>query len=133
MSNKYRLNYQKDERGWSLEVFKSNYPDFNAAYLYLINSKPGTTRGNHFHKRKRELLCVIQGRARFTLLDKNTAKREEFDVQGNEPTVVQIPTNTVHAIENIGDEDLLIVEVATEVYNEKDPDTFKEVITKQRV
>jgi len=115
MNNK--LEIKKDERGKLIEIFKM--PDFGQVYYLTV--QPGFTRGNHYHERKKEKFCVIEGEAKITLENKET---KEFLVSGNNPEVIDIPEKWIHSVKNIGDKEVKMLAWISEVFNPNDPDTY---------
>ena len=95
-----KLSKVSDNRGWLTEVLngKSDQKILNIHYSF---SKPGAIRGNHYHKNKTELLCVMFGRGRLVLEEKVNNERKELSMIGESPVLVEIPPEVAHAIENI--------------------------------
>ena len=91
-------------------------------------TKPGITRGNHFHTRKVERFAVIQGRASIKLRKFGTNKVIEYIIDGSEPGYVDMPVWYTHNITNIGDTELLTLFWINEFYDPADPDTYFEIV-----
>jgi UDP-2-acetamido-2,6-beta-L-arabino-hexul-4-ose reductase len=89
---------------------------------------PGATRGNHFHLRKVERFVVVRGRARMATRPVWSDQVTTFDVCGDSPVIVDMPTLHTHNITNIGDEMLYTVFWINEIYDPADPDTFAETV-----
>lgn len=119
-----KLEIKKDERGSLVEVFKM--PGFGQV-LYST-SKSGIVRGNHYHTRKIEKFCVIEGKAKIRLRNRVTNEIEEYVVSGEKPEIVEIKINLTHNIQNIGDTEMKLLVWANEVFNPNDPDTFREEV-----
>lgn len=119
------LKLKKDDRGWSVEILKRNEIKQDIRYVYLMTSKPGAIRGNHYHKRRAEWLCVLHGKAKFIIVDNKTGKKTQFTVSGDKPRLVDMPTNVTHTIKNIGKEQLYILEITNMEYSKKNHDTFR--------
>jgi UDP-2-acetamido-2,6-beta-L-arabino-hexul-4-ose reductase len=119
-----KLKIHEDDRGKLFEVFK--FPGFGQ--IFYATSIPGSVRGNHYHTRKREVFCVVEGRGRICMRSKETGERKEYVVSGLEPETVEMPINWVHNIENIGDTEMKLVVWTNEIYNPDDPDTFREEV-----
>ena len=122
MSENIKPEIKKDERGELIEVFKA--PGFGQ--VFYSTSKPGVTRGNHYHKRKIEKFCVIEGQAKITLRNIATNETKEYDVSGDQPQIVEMPVNWTHNIKNAGDAEMKLLVWVNEVFNPADPDTFPE-------
>lgn len=123
MENK-KLEIKEDERGKLIEIFK--FPD--TGQIFYSISKPGIVRGNHYHTRKKEYFCVIEGEAKITQRNRETNKIEEFIVSGNEPEILEMKTNWTHNIKNIGDNEMKLLVWVNEIFNPDDSDTFIEEV-----
>ena len=90
-------------------------------------TRPGVTRGNHFHLRKAERFVVLSGRARISLAKVfgNPDERVDLEVDGNVPIAVDMPIGWAHNITNTGDGLLITQFWISELFNEKDPDTVR--------
>jgi len=119
---KLRLN--TDERGSFVETMKT----ISGGQVSFSTTRPGVTRGNHFHTRKAERFAVIKGKARIRLRRIGTDRILNFDLDGTEPSFVDMPVWYTHNITNTGDEDLYTIFWINEFYNPDDPDTFFEVV-----
>jgi UDP-2-acetamido-2,6-beta-L-arabino-hexul-4-ose reductase len=91
-------------------------------------TKPGITRGNHFHTRKSERFAVISGKAQIELRKIGTSEKITFQLDGEQPSFVDMPVWFTHNITNIGDTDLYTVFWINVHFNPDDPDTFFEIV-----
>lgn len=116
----YPLKMNIDERGSFTEFLKS--PDRGQVSINI--SKPGITRGQHWHHTKNEKFLVVSGRGviRFRKIDEE--KVYEYFVSGDKLEVVDIPVGYTHNIENLGDTDMVTVMWVNEVFDPEHPDTF---------
>lgn len=121
---KYKLN--KDERGTFVEIIKLQ----TGGQVSYSTTKPGITRGNHFHTRKIERFAVIKGEAEITMRKINTKEVFKFNLSENEPSFVDMPIWYTHNITNTGQSELITVFWINEIYNEKDPDTYYETVVR---
>jgi UDP-2-acetamido-2,6-beta-L-arabino-hexul-4-ose reductase len=119
-----KLEIKEDERGRLIEIFK--IPKFGQ--VYYVTAKPGAIRGNHYHSRKQEKFCVIEGEAKVSLRNRGTAEIKEFSVSGENPELINIPSNWIHNIKNTGQNEVKLLAWASETYNSDDPDTYSEKI-----
>jgi UDP-2-acetamido-2,6-beta-L-arabino-hexul-4-ose reductase len=113
-----------DNRGSFTEFIKT--PERGQVSVNI--SKPGTTKGNHWHNTKNEKFLVVSGRGviRFRKIDSD--KVLEYFVSGEKLEVVDIPPGYTHNIENLGDTDLVTIMWANETFDPENPDThFAEV------
>jgi len=113
-----------DDRGSLVEVLKQE----GCGQVFYSTTKPGITRGNHYHTRKLEKFCVVQGDAIIRLRRIGTDKVIEYKVSGNKLASIEIPIFHTHNITNIGQTDLLTLFWTNELFDPKDPDTFYEEV-----
>jgi len=120
----YPLKMNVDARGSFTEIIRT--PDRGQ---FSVNvSKPGITKGNHWHHTKNEKFLVVSGRGviRFRRLDSDEVL--EYYVSGDKLEAVDIPTGYTHNIENLGDTDLVTFMWASEPFDPDRPDTFFEIV-----
>ena len=120
----FSLKLNTDDRGSFVETVKLH----NGGQVSFSTTRPGVTRGNHFHTRKAERFAVIKGRARIQLRRVGTDKVIEFDLDGSRPAYVDMPVWHTHNITNTGSEDLYTIFWISEFYDAADPDTFFEPV-----
>ena len=111
-----------DKRGFFSELSRSG----SKGQSSFSTTKPKITRGNHFHTRKIERFSVIKGKARIQLRKYLTEETITFELDGENPSFVDMPVWYTHNITNIGDEELLTFFWINEPYDENDPDTYME-------
>jgi len=120
----YRLKLNQDERGAFTEVLKTNI----GGQFSFSSTKPGITRGNHFHTRKIERFVVIRGKAKIEMRRIGTNKVFSFELYGQNPAFVDMPIWYTHNITNIGNETLYTLFWINEFYDPNDADTFFEQV-----
>ena len=120
----FSLKLNTDERGSFVETVKLN----SGGQVSFSTTKPGITRGNHFHTRKAERFAVIKGKARIQLRRIGTEKVMSFELDGREPSYVDMPVWYTHNITNTGTDDLYTIFWINEPYDPGDPDTFFEQV-----
>ena len=113
-----------DERGKFVEIIHLK----TGGQVSYSTTKPGVTRGNHFHTRKIERFSVIKGKALIQLRKYNTGEVLNFELDGDNASYVDMPIWYTHNIRNIGNDELLTVFWINEFYDVNDPDTFFEVV-----
>ncbi|HLM76381.1 MAG TPA: NAD-dependent epimerase/dehydratase family protein [Polyangiaceae bacterium] len=118
------LALREDARGALFEAVKTRH----GGQAFLSTTKPGITRGNHFHLRKLERFCVVKGSAVIRIRRLFSDKIHAFEVSGNTPVVIDIPTLHSHTIQSTSDEELLTLFWSSEIYNPADPDTYAEPV-----
>lgn len=120
----YLLQMNVDHRGSFTEFIKT--PDRGQVSVNI--SKPGITKGNHWHHTKNEKFLVVSGTGviRFRKVDDD--KVIEYFVSGEKLEVVDIPVGYTHNIENLGTTDMVTIMWCNECFNPEKPDTiFMEV------
>jgi UDP-2-acetamido-2,6-beta-L-arabino-hexul-4-ose reductase len=122
----YGLELKTDSRGGLGEFLKS--PSFGQ--VFVSHTKPGITRGNHYHHTKTEKFFVVQGRAIIRFRHILSDEVVEHHVNGRDYKVLDIPPGYTHSIENVGDEELVTLFWADEVFDPGRPDTFFENVIK---
>ncbi|WP_366922143.1 capsular polysaccharide biosynthesis protein CapF [Metallumcola ferriviriculae] len=116
----YDLKMNVDQRGSFTEVIKT--PDRGQVSINI--SKPGITKGNHWHHTKNEKFLVVSGKGviRFRKIDSDEVL--EYFVSGDKMEVVDIPTGYTHNIENLGNTDMVTIMWANEPFDPEKPDTY---------
>lgn len=120
----FPLSLNSDYRGSFVETIKLN----SGGQVSFSTTKPGITRGNHFHIRKAERFVVIKGRALIEMRRIGTGKVLSFELDGKMPSFVDMPIWYTHNITNIGDEDLYTFFWISEHFDQNDPDTYLEKV-----
>lgn len=118
------LTLHSDERGNLFEAVKNH----NGGQTFLSTTKPGITRGNHFHFGKVERFLVVNGEALIRLRRLGTEEVVEFKVSGSQPTYVDMPTLHTHSITNVGNTELLTLFWSHEIFDPENPDTYFEPV-----
>jgi UDP-2-acetamido-2,6-beta-L-arabino-hexul-4-ose reductase len=113
-----------DDRGFFVEIARLGIPGQTS----FSTSKPGITRGNHFHTRKIERFAVIKGKALIQLRRIGTEPVYNFYLDGNNPAYVDIPIWHTHNIKNIGDDTLYTIFWINEPFDPNNPDTYFEIV-----
>jgi UDP-2-acetamido-2,6-beta-L-arabino-hexul-4-ose reductase len=119
----HRFERFADARGVLVEAAKSHGGGSQSFYSMTV---PGATRGDHFHLRKLERFLVVAGQARIRLRRLFSDRVLSFDVSGDEPVGIDMPTMWAHNITNTGDGDLLTAFWADSVFDPAHPDTYPE-------
>ncbi len=119
----FALKKNSDERGVFVETVKL---DRIGGQVSFSTTRPGVTRGNHYHTRKIERFAVIRGKARIELRRVGTAEKLAFELDGEHPAFVDMPVWYTHNITNIGTDELYTIFWINEFYDSDDPDTYFE-------
>lgn len=127
----YPLSPNKDERGSFTEFIRT--PDRGQVSVNV--SKPGVTKGNHWHHSKWEKFLVVSGQASIKLrrigFGENGERYpvDEYVVSGDEPMVVEMLPGFTHSITNLSHvDDLVTVMWANEPFDPANPDTYFEEV-----
>lgn len=130
-SSSYPLQSNVDERGSFTEFLRTS----DKGQVSINVSKPGVTKGNHWHHTKWEKFLVVSGEAlireRHIGTDANGSRYpvDEYRVSGDRPTVVEMLPGYTHSITNLShDKDLVTVMWANESFDPEHPDTFFEEV-----
>lgn len=116
----YPLTMHIDERGSFTEFIRTE----DRGQVSINVSKVGITKGNHWHHSKNEKFLVVKGKALIQLRRIDEEDVIEYHVSGECLEVVDIPTGYTHNIINEGEEELVTVMWANEVYDRQHPDTY---------
>lgn len=127
----YPLHANYDERGSFAEFLRT--PDRGQVSVNV--SKPGVTKGNHWHHTKWEKFLVVSGEALIRLrkvgVDASGASYpiEKYHVSGDSPIVVEMAPGMTHSITNLSDTDSLVTVMwASEPFDPERPDTYFEEV-----
>jgi UDP-2-acetamido-2,6-beta-L-arabino-hexul-4-ose reductase len=115
---------KRDPRGEVFETVKS----LGTGQCFISTTKPGITRGNHFHLYKFERFLVIKGTARIKIRKLFSSEAISFEVDGQRPGFIDIPTLHVHNITNTGADELITLFWSGEIFDPDSPDTFMEMV-----
>ena len=116
----YPLTRRGDQRGVFAEVLKT--PD--CGQFSFFTAHPGVTRGGHYHHTKNEKFLVLSGDAVFRFRHVNTGEIYEVSVSGKDSRIVETVPGWVHDITNIGDQELIVMLWANEVFDPTNADTY---------
>lgn len=116
----FHLIRHTDDRGSFVETVKLH----SGGQVSFSTTVPGITRGNHFHTRKAERFAVIQGKARIDIRKIDSEEVISFELNGEQPSFVDMPIWFTHNITNIGEDTLLTIFWINEHYDPEDSDTY---------
>lgn len=118
-----QLTRHADARGSFFEIIRSHGGPGQSSFSTTV---PGITRGDHYHRRKIERFTVLAGRGTIALRKLFTDKVYEFDVSGDEPMAIDMPTMWSHNITNTGAEVLYTSFWTNDIFDPENPDTIAE-------
>lgn len=121
----YPLKVNSDMRGSFTELIKSE----NCGQVSVNITKPGITKGQHWHNTKWEFFIVVSGHGIIRERKIGSDEIIEFEVWGDKPMAVHMLPGYTHSITNLSDkENLVTVMWANELFNPKKPDTYSEEV-----
>lgn len=116
----YEVPKHGDPRGVFVEMLKT--PD--CGQFSYFTAHPGITRGEHYHHSKTEKFLVIKGTAKFGFRHITTGQTYELITRGGEARIVETVPGWTHNITNIGDEEMIVMLWANEIFDRSRPDTI---------
>lgn len=120
----YPLKMNTDQRGSFTEFLKTE----EYGQVSVNVSKPGITKGQHWHHSKNEKFLVVSGKGLIQFRDIYSDEIIEYYVSGDKLEVIDIPTGYTHNIINIGESDMVTIMWANEKFNPEHPDTYYEEV-----
>lgn len=122
---KYALKMNVDHRGSFTELMHTQ----DCGQVSINISKPGITKGQHWHNSKWELFIVVAGHGLIQERNINTGETVEFEVSGDNIEAVHMIPGWTHNIINLSEtENLVTVMTCNEIFNPNHPDTFFEKV-----
>ena len=122
----YKMNV--DQRGSFTELIKT----LDHGQVSINISKPGITKGQHWHQSKWEIFIVVHGHGLIQMRNLKDGEIEEYEVSGDKIQGVYMKPGWTHNIINLSDtEDLVTVMFASELLDKEQPDTFFEPVVKE--
>lgn len=126
-----RLVAHHDERGWLMEILRSDDEIFDEfGQVYVSVAYPGVVKGWHYHKLQTDHFCVIKGMLKVVLYDQREdstthGELNEFFVGEGNPLLIKIPALVVHGVKAIGTEPGFLINCPTRPYNREQPDEYR--------
>lgn len=115
----YSVTRHDDERGTFVEMLKTH----DSGQFSFFTAQVGITRGGHYHHTKTEKFLVIKGKASFKFTHIVTNEHYELLTDGEESKIVETAPGWSHDITNIGDDELIVMLWANEIFDREQPDT----------
>lgn len=116
----YAVPVHGDARGVFVEMLKTR----DSGQFSFFTAHPGVTRGGHYHHSKTEKFLVIRGRARFGFRNIITEEFHSLETSGGQPRIVETIPGWSHDITNVGEEELIVMLWANEIFDRDRPDTI---------
>ena len=122
---KYAMKMNVDNRGSFTELVHTQ----DCGQVSINISKPGITKGQHWHNSKWELFIVVAGHGLIQERNINTGEMVEFEVSGDKIEAIYMIPGWTHNIINLSQtENLVTVMTCNEIFNPERPDTFGETV-----
>ena len=122
---KYEFDMKCDDRGSFTELVHT----LDCGQVSVNITKPGITKGNHWHNSKWEQFIVVSGHGLIQERNINTGEFIEFEVSGDKIEAVYMIPGWTHNIINLSDtEDLVTIMTCNEIFDPDRPDTFFEKV-----
>lgn len=121
----YFVPKYEDNRGVFVEMLKTPA----AGQFSYFTAHPGITRGGHYHHTKNEKFLVIKGHALFKFKHIITDETYELEVNGSTPQIVETVPGWSHDITNVGDDEMIVMLWANEIFDRSKPDTYAMPLT----
>lgn len=116
----YIVPVHTDHRGRFVEMLKTK----DSGQFSFFTAHPGITRGGHYHHSKNEKFLVIQGQSRFGFRHVFTGETYEIFTNGEMPEVVETVPGWSHDITNVGENEMIVLLWANEIFDRQQPDTI---------
>lgn len=126
-----QLKVIPDERGRLMEILRADDDLFmKFGQVYMTTGYPGVVKAWHYHKVQFDHFCVLKGMMKVVLYDsrENSATRgevNEYFLGDHRQIVLRIPPLVYHGFKTISDEEALLVNVCTEMYDPAAPDEYR--------
>jgi dTDP-4-dehydrorhamnose 3,5-epimerase len=125
------LNVIPDERGWLMEMLRSDDEIFQGfGQVYLTAAYPGVVKGWHYHKNQVDHFVCVRGVMKVALYDPREdsptrGQVNEFFIGDHNQRLIQIPPLVYHGFKCVSHEPALLVNTVTRPYDHQDPDEFR--------
>ena len=116
----YTVPMHGDARGVFVEMLKTQ----DSGQFSYFTAHPGVTRGGHYHHTKTEKFLVIKGKALFRFRHMQTGEYHELHTDGSKAEVVETVPGWTHDITNVGQEEMVVMLWANEIFDRERPDTY---------
>ena len=119
-ARQYNLEIKSDARGSLAELFKQNH----FGQIFVSRTKPGITRGNHYHHTKTEKFFVVEGDGLIRMRAIEGGLIKEYSVSGGSYEVIDIPPGFTHSITNMGAGEMVTLFWSSEIFDPNRPDSY---------
>lgn len=116
----YEVPKYGDPRGVFVEMLKTR----DSGQFSFFTAHAGITRGGHYHHSKTEKFLVIKGKACFRFRHIVTGDYHELFTSGEKPEIVETVPGWTHDITNVGEDEMVVMLWANEIFDRAHPDTY---------
>lgn len=116
----YQLDIKSDPRGSLAEFVKGDA----FGQIFVSRTRPGITRGNHYHHTKTEKFFVVEGEGLIRMRPIEGTEVSEYRVTGSSYQVVDIPPGLTHSITNVGATEMVTLFWSSEIFDPNRTDTY---------
>jgi len=126
-----KLDLIPDERGWLMEIMRSDWKEFEKfGQVYITTAYPGVVKAWHMHKKQTDNFTCIRGMMKVALYDsreKNPTYKQinEFFIGEAKPALISVPPLVYHGFKAVGTKTAYFINVPTNLYNYKQPDEYR--------
>ena len=126
-----KLKVIPDERGRLMEILRADDSMFSRfGQVYMTTAYPGVVKGWHYHKVQQDNMTVVQGMMKIVLYDSRKdlptcGEINVFFAGCHNPILVHIPPYVFHGFKCVSEEEAIVINVPTEMYNYDEPDEFR--------
>ncbi|HON57957.1 MAG TPA: dTDP-4-dehydrorhamnose 3,5-epimerase family protein [Smithella sp.] len=126
-----KLKVIPDERGRLMEILRADDEIFEKfGQVYMTTAYPGVVKAWHYHKKQADNMTVVKGMMKIVLFDgrrKSPTYGEINEIFAGvyNPVLVHIPALVYHGFKCISEEEALVINIPTEVYNYEKPDEYR--------
>lgn len=125
------LKLVQDERGWLMEIMRSDWDIFEKfGQVYITTAHPNVVKAWHMHKNQTDFITCVRGQIKLALYDdrKDSETRGElndFVIGEKNPKIVKVPARVWHGFKAVGGELAGVINVPTELYDHENPDEHR--------
>ena len=126
-----QLKVIPDERGRLMEMLRSDDGLFiKFGQIYMTTAYPGVVKAWHYHKKQWDNFVVVRGMLKLVLFDSrdNSPTKgliNEFFMGDHQQILVRIPPMVYHGFKGISEQETIVINTPTEMYNYAEPDEFR--------
>ncbi|HDJ24302.1 MAG TPA: dTDP-4-dehydrorhamnose 3,5-epimerase [Candidatus Aminicenantes bacterium] len=126
-----KLRVIPDERGRLMEILRSDDKLFQKfGQVYMTTTYPGVVKAWHLHRQQTDNIACVQGMIKLALYDsrpESATKGEvnQFYLGVHNPLLIQVPPGVYHGWMCVSQEEAMVINIPTEVYNYEKPDEYR--------